>query len=88
MQPDVAHALAEAANLLFVGMAVVFLFLTMLIGAVNLIAWLNRLFPEETINPGTGPQSFSQSPATNSQNVSPKVVAAITTAIREHRRSH
>ncbi|WP_158967838.1 OadG family protein [Paraglaciecola sp. L3A3] len=88
MPADVAHALVEAANLLLVGMGVVFLFLAMLIGAVNLIAWLNRLFPEESTNNAANSQSFSQASSTNSQNVSPKVVAAITTAIRQYRRTH
>ena len=51
MQPEVANALAEAANLLLVGMVVVFLFLSMLIGAITLIAWLVKLVPDESLKP-------------------------------------
>ncbi|MCF2950184.1 OadG family protein [Paraglaciecola aquimarina] len=87
MQADVASALLEAANLLLVGMGVVFLFLTMLIGAVNLIAWANRLFPEDQSSHSSS-QSFTPKVSQNSQQVSPKIVAAITTAVRQYRRNH
>ncbi|MGJ8678726.1 OadG family protein [Paraglaciecola sp.] len=87
MQADVASALAEAANLLMVGMGVVFLFLTMLIGAVNLIAWVNRFFPEE-VNSQGHTHSVAPKATQNSQQVSPKVVAAITAAVRQYRRNH
>lgn len=86
MQADVASALVEAANLLLVGMIVVFSFLTMLIGAIKLISWINQLFPEEVIEP-VSHQSFTPKSAQNSQHVSPKVVAAISAAVRQYRRT-
>jgi oxaloacetate decarboxylase gamma subunit len=86
MQPEVANALAEAANLLLVGMVVVFLFLSMLIGAITLIAWVNKFLPDEsTINKQPKP-IISTLP--KNQGVSPKVLAAISAAIFQHRQSN
>ncbi|MEO9945519.1 MAG: OadG family transporter subunit [Paraglaciecola sp.] len=86
MQLEVADALLEAANLLLVGMVVVFLFLTMLIGAINLIAWLNKIIPDPSLT--TSLQAFkTKTPITPAQDgVSPKVVAAISAAVQLHRR--
>jgi oxaloacetate decarboxylase gamma subunit len=86
MQADVASALVEAANLLLVGMIVVFSFLTMLIGAIKLISWVNQLFPEEVIEQ-VNHQSFASKSVQDNQNVSPKVVAAISAAVRQYRRT-
>lgn len=93
MQPEVANALAEAANLLFVGMVVVFLFLSMLIGAITLIAWLNKLIPDESLNTIDNQPKFTKSTLANDPSVSPKImspkiVAAISAAIFQHRQSH
>jgi oxaloacetate decarboxylase gamma subunit len=88
MQPEVANALAEAANLLLVGMVVVFLFLSMLIGAITLIAWVERLIPNESLNTIDNQPKFTNSNLTNNQDVSPKVVSAISAAIFQHRQSH
>ena len=88
MQPEVANALAEAANLLLVGMVVVFLFLSMLIGAVTLIAWINKLIPDESLNTIENQPKFTNSTLPNDQGVSPKIVAAISAAIFQHRQSH
>jgi oxaloacetate decarboxylase gamma subunit len=88
MQPEVANALAEAANLLLVGMVVVFLFLSMLIGAITLIAWFNKLIPDESLNPLENQGKFTNSTLPNNQGVSPKIVAAISAAIFQHRQSH
>jgi oxaloacetate decarboxylase gamma subunit len=88
MQPEVANALAEAANLLLVGMVVVFLFLSTLIGAITLIAWINKFFPDESLKTIQNQTAPSHSSLINNQGVSPKVVAAISTAITEHRKSH
>ena len=85
MQPEVANALAEAANLLLVGMIVVFLFLSMLIGAITLISWVNALFPEEPENISSNRKSTA-TPQTG--GVSPKTVAIISAAINQHRQSH
>jgi oxaloacetate decarboxylase gamma subunit len=88
MQPEVANALAEAANLLVVGMAVVFLFLSMLIGAVTLIAWINKLIPDESLNTIENQPKFTNNTLPNNQGVSPKIVAVISSAIVQHRQSH
>lgn len=86
MQADVASALVEAANLLLVGMIVVFSFLIMLIGAIKLISWVNQLFPEEVIEQ-VNHRSFASKSVQDNQNVSPKVVAAISAAVRQYRRT-
>lgn len=88
MQPEVANALAEAANLLLVGMVVVFLFLSMLIGAITLIAWLNKLIPDPSLNALENQGKFTKSTSPISQGVSPKIVAAISAAIAKHRQSN
>lgn len=87
MQADVASALVEAANLLLVGMGVVFAFLTLLIGAVNFISWLNQKFPESTSS-HSSVQSASHSGVQSHQHVPPKIVAAISAAVRQYRRTH
>jgi oxaloacetate decarboxylase gamma subunit len=88
MQPEVANALAEAANLLLVGMVVVFLFLSMLIGAITLIAWINKLIPDESLYTIENQPKFTKRNLHNNQEVSPKVVSAISAAIFQHRKSH
>jgi oxaloacetate decarboxylase gamma subunit len=88
MQPEVANALVEAANLLLVGMVVVFSFLSMLIGAISLIAWINKLIPDESLNSTVNQTRITNSTLPNSQGVSPKIGAAISAAIFQHRQSH
>jgi oxaloacetate decarboxylase gamma subunit len=93
MQPEVANALTEAASLLLVGMVTVFLFLSMLIGAITLIAWINKLIPDESLNTIENQSRFSNrtlpnNPLSSNQGVSPKIVAAISAAISQHRQSH
>tara|TARA_R110002167_G_scaffold4419_3_gene20597 strand:+ start:90 stop:356 length:267 start_codon:yes stop_codon:yes gene_type:complete len=88
MQPEVANALVEAANLLVVGMVVVFLFLSMLIGAVTLIAWINKLIPDESLNTIENHSRFTNNTLPNNQGVSPKIVAVISSAIVQHRQPH
>jgi oxaloacetate decarboxylase gamma subunit len=88
MQPEVANALAEAANLLLVGMVVVFLFLSTLIGAITLIAWINKLIPDESLNTIENQPKFTNSTLPKNQGVSPKIVAAISAAMYQHRQSH
>jgi oxaloacetate decarboxylase gamma subunit len=88
MQPEVANALAEAANLLLVGMVVVFLFLSMLIGAITLIAWSNKFFPDESLNTVHKQPKPINNTSLNNQVVPPKIVAAISAAISQHRQPH
>ena len=84
MQPDVMSLLLEAGMLLLVGMSVVFLFLTLLIGAVNLIAWACAKFPEDEL-PVLNRRNRA-TPAANQSGVSAPVVAAITAAVDQYRR--
>ncbi|MDP5030185.1 MAG: OadG family transporter subunit [Paraglaciecola sp.] len=81
MPSDVTSLLFDAANLMVIGMFVVFLFLATLIGAVNLIAWVNSKFPEVEV-----PVSRHQ-PSQSKSNIaiSSGVVAAISAAIHQHR---
>lgn len=88
MQPDVANALAEAAILLSVGMVVVFLFLSMLIGAITFIAWLNKQFPDPSISTEASPINSISNAKQANQTVAPNIVAAISAAIHQHRRSN
>ncbi|MGY0590397.1 MAG: OadG family protein [Paraglaciecola chathamensis] len=87
MQPDVMSLLLEAGMLLLVGMSVVFLFLTLLIGAVNFIAWVCAKFPEEELTPAVQP-SRRAPPAANQSGITVPVVAAITAAVDQYRRQH
>jgi oxaloacetate decarboxylase gamma subunit len=81
MPHDVVSLLMDAANLMMIGMFVVFLFLAALIGAVNVIAWLNQRFPESVVSSGQQPAN-----PTKSNNALPSgLVAAITAAIHQHR---
>jgi oxaloacetate decarboxylase gamma subunit len=88
MQQDVADALTEAANLLLVGMVVVFLFLSMLIGAITLIAWLNKLFPDPTMASEINSDKMPAPAIQGDKGISPKVIAAIGAAIHQHRNSN
>ena len=88
MQPEVANALAEAANLLLVGMVVVFLFLSMLIGAITLIAWADKFFPDKLLNTVNNQPKPINSKLASKDGVSPEVVAAISVAVIQHRQSN
>lgn len=80
MTDDIYSVLLDAAGLLLVGMVVVFVFLTILIGAIHLIEWLCNKLPdteELQINPQV---SGAQSDA-----ISPQVVAAISSAVHQYR---
>jgi len=81
MEPAITDFLYESFWLLVIGMAVVFSFLTMLIGGVKLTEKFCAAFPEQELpNKPTPSQSHIQN-----QGVSPQVVAAITAAIHQHR---
>jgi oxaloacetate decarboxylase gamma subunit len=86
MQPEVAIALTEASHLLLIGMVAVFLFVSMLIDAITLIAWINRLISDEALNPTETQTKFFNSTLPNNQSVPPKIVAAISSAIYQYRK--
>ncbi len=85
MHNDIFNLLNESIWLLVIGMAVVFSFLTVLIGAVKLIQRFCEAFPGvEEAQPSPVSQRVVGSTASG---VSPQVVAAVTAAIHQHRQS-
>ena len=81
---NVATQLAEAGSLMLVGMAVVFVFLTILIAAVNGLTWFCQTFLENTNNTST-PNTESSSSAF--AGVPKEHVAAISAAIEMHHKN-
>lgn len=89
MSSQMTEQLVEAAVLLGVGMSVVFVFLTMLIGGIHIISWYCRKFPS--------PEAISVQHPTNQQqdthnknnksptSVNPQIAAAISAAVHAHR---
>ncbi|MFQ3235318.1 MAG: oxaloacetate decarboxylase gamma subunit [Paraglaciecola sp.] len=86
MHTDVTSLLFEAANLLAVGMVVVFLFLSLLIGAITGIAWLCAKFPQEDGLPKAVLETTSATSIDHQGEIPQPVIAAIAAAIREYRR--
>lgn len=82
MQATISELLSEAATLMLVGMIVVFVFLTLLIGAINLIAFINTKLPEEPL------PLFSGAPLQNktaSKSLESAPIAAIAAAVHKYR---
>lgn len=80
---DMAEQLIEAGILLAVGMAVVFTFLTMLIGGIHLISWVHKTLPYEiTDTPANNNYKAQPKPPTT---INPNIVDAITAAVNQHR---
>ena len=69
MQPTL---LDQGLNLMLVGMGTVFVFLTLLVGAMSLMATIVRRF----------------SPAASDAAATDEQIAAITAAIAQHRKTH
>ena len=80
---NIGSLLVDAAALMITGMAVVFIFLTMLVYLVRL---MSKLVPEEVLEPIASPKINTNIQSTSSA-VSPQVVAAISAAIHKHRGS-
>jgi oxaloacetate decarboxylase gamma subunit len=80
---NIGSLLGDAAALMFTGMAVVFVFLTILVYLVRL---MSKLVPEEVPEPIAVPTKIKtqQFP---SNGVSPSVVAAISAAVHQYRTS-
>ncbi|WCP66701.1 oxaloacetate decarboxylase subunit gamma [Vibrio tubiashii] len=80
---NIGSLLLDAATLMLTGMAVVFIFLTILVYLVRL---MSKLVPQEVPEPIVTPiqNNKVQSP---SSAVSPKVVAAISAAVHQYRTS-
>lgn len=75
-----AELMSSGIELMFAGMGIVFLFLGMLVGAINLMSSLvQRFFPEVPV--------MGVSPSVSS-GIDKNVVAAITAAVHQYRREH
>ena len=85
----VSAQLAEAASLMLVGMVVVFVFLALLIIAVNALSWLCSKLPQSEPQPQRPLTAVSPAPQTISHGVPPEHVAAITAAfaLRQKRKN-
>ncbi|CAM3012435.1 oxaloacetate decarboxylase subunit gamma [Vibrio mytili] len=82
---DIGSLLVNAATLMVTGMAVVFIFLTILVYLVRL---MSKLVPEEVLEPIAALKTTKNTNIqSTSSAVSPQVVAAISSAIHQHRRS-
>ncbi|GLO61850.1 putative oxaloacetate decarboxylase gamma chain [Vibrio sp. MACH09] len=79
---DIGSLLEQAATLMFTGMAVVFVFLTILIYIVRL---MSTLVPEEAPLAAAIPKQISNTQTSSA--VSPQVVAAISAAVHQYRNS-
>ena len=80
---NVGSLLVDAAALMLTGMAVVFIFLTILVYLVRL---MSKLVPEEVPEPISTPKQNNKVQP-NASAVSPKVVAAISAAVHQYRTS-
>lgn len=83
MTDDISTILVDSAMLLLVGMSVVFVFLTLLIGAIHLIQWLCNKFPaaEEPYVP----QPSGAVATAKKDDINPQLVAAISSAVHQYR---
>lgn len=82
---NISDLLAEAGLLMLVGMAVVFVFLTMLIYATKLLTKIAEAFPEPA---ATTPTNINKKSISSSDQTSPQVIAAIGAAIAQHRKKN
>lgn len=82
MQASISELLVEAATLMAVGMTVVFVFLTILIGAVNFIAFINTKLPAEDLPSATDSPHRKRVVKNNVESVP---IAAIAAAVHKYR---
>ncbi len=81
------HLFVEAGTLMLAGMVFVFTFLSLMIVFINVV--LKRLaikFPDAIIQ--AKPARSNQKIRQNVDGISPKVVAAITSAVTQYRKQH
>jgi len=77
MDSDMTEMMSNGVELMFVGMGIVFLFLTMLVGAINLMSSLvQRLFPDMPV--------MGIMPAVPS-GIDKTIIAAISAAVHQYR---
>ncbi|MXR68798.1 sodium pump decarboxylase subunit gamma [Shewanella sp. JBTF-M18] len=77
---SMAEQLMEALMIMALGMGLVFIFLTILIGAVNLVAW--KFAPKPNLAPIA---EASEAQVTSFPGIDPKMVAVITAAVHQYR---
>ncbi|WP_345012227.1 OadG family protein [Pseudaeromonas paramecii] len=77
---DISAMLLEAFKLLIIGMGFVYLLLGIMVGAVNLLA----RFAAEPTSAQSQPNAVGHVPHT--ADLDPQLVAAISTAVHQHRR--
>lgn len=76
-----AELMSSGLELTFAGMSIVFLFLAMLVGAINLMsAFIQRYFPEPPATSMSIPVSHAASDKSH--------IAAITAAVHQYRATH
>jgi oxaloacetate decarboxylase (Na+ extruding) subunit gamma len=85
MQTDLVALLTESATLMLVGMSVVYLFLSILIAAVKLVSMLCARYPGEEKAPQYSGQRVVSRTSSNSAELSPAKVAAISAAVHQFR---
>ncbi|MCG9697258.1 OadG family transporter subunit [Shewanella sp. Isolate11] len=76
---SIVQQMLDALGIMVLGMGLVFLFLTTLIGAVNLVAWKFAPVKSDASDHADVPRAGQPQP------ISPKTVAAITAAIHQYR---
>lgn len=73
--------ISSGVELMFAGMGIVFLFLTMLVVAINIMSSLvQRFFPDAPIQVTTA--------TTVSSGIDKSIIAAIAAAVHQHRNKH
>ena len=83
MSQDISSLLTDAAVLLLVGMSVVFFFLSLLIIAIQGIAWFCRRFSDTAEAPREMVKA-QQNPSPQAP-IDPAVIAAVTAAVHQYR---
>lgn len=78
---NIGSLLGDAAALMITGMAVVFMFLTILVYLVRL---MSKLVPAEAQQHIQVPTTIKSKPGPSNQ-ISPQIVAAISAAVHQHR---
>jgi oxaloacetate decarboxylase gamma subunit len=79
---NIGSQLIDAATLMATGMMVVFVFLTILVFLVKL---MSSLVPQEVPQVATTPIKKNSNALQSKNGVNPKVVAAISAAVHQHR---
>jgi len=81
---NIGSLLFDAATLMVTGMAFVFLFLTLLVYLVTLMA---KIVPQEQPVVPPVPSNKAKSAQPTTQGTNPQVVAAISAAVKQYRSS-